>query len=311
MAEEAYKRVLDSKRRDSPERTSDEESTEKSELLSKMRADLVTIYKDPTVWKPLVILLVIFLFQQLSGAYVIIFYAVDIFREIIGSKVGMSGFGTLILLGTIRFVVSIISTVVSKKVGRRKLMFISAFGMIFTSFTCGFYMYFLRENHTVSIPPLVLFKNTTNTTELEATTPSSNPFSLVFDVTISPQNNTTSTQPASGGFNTSVALFLLLGYVAFSSFGYLVIPWTLIGEVLPVKVKGKLGGLMVSAAYVLMFSVVKVFPFLMESMSLDHILIAVGMINTLGLVFLYKWMPETLGKTFEEISGKFKSKHKS
>lgn len=273
-----------------------------------MRADLVTIYTNPTVWKPLVILLVIFLFQQLSGAYVIIFYAVDIFREIIGTKAGMSGFGTLVLLGTIRFVVSIISTVVSKKVGRRKLMFISAFGMIFTSFTCGFYMYFLRENHTVSLPPPNLYRNATNLTELSATTTSSNPFSLVFDVTIPAQDNTTSTQPPSG-FNTSVALFLVLGYVAFSSFGYLVIPWTLIGEVFPVKVKGKLGGLMVSAAYVLMFSVVKIFPFLMESMSLDHILIAVGMINTLGLVFLYKWMPETLGKTFEEISGKFGSTH--
>ncbi|ENN73233.1 hypothetical protein YQE_10129, partial [Dendroctonus ponderosae] len=172
----------------------------------------------------------------------------------------MDGFGALVLLGTIRFVTSIISSLISRKVGRRKLMFFSAFGMIVTSFGCGFNMYFSQN-----------FQKASKLTES----------------------------------TNKMSLFLVLGYVCFSSFGYLVIPWTLIGELLPVKVRGKLGGVIVSVAYILMFGVVKIFPFLMESVTMDHLFIILGLINTLGLVFLYIWLPETLGKTFEEISEKF------
>ncbi|ERL90848.1 hypothetical protein D910_08193, partial [Dendroctonus ponderosae] len=193
-----------------------DETSEKSQLL-RIKKNF-NIYKEPIVWKPLLILLIIFLFQQLSGAYVIVFYAVEVFRGISNST--MDGFGALVLLGTIRFVTSIISSLISRKVGRRKLMFFSAFGMIVTSFGCGFNMYFSQN-----------FQKASKLTES----------------------------------TNKMSLFLVLGYVCFSSFGYLVIPWTLIGELLPVKVRGKLGGVIVSVAYILMFGVVKIFPFLMES----------------------------------------------
>lgn len=67
-----------------------------------------TIYLHPRVYKPLLILLMIFVFQQLSGAYVIIFYAVNIFLKI-GGNFGenINEYGALMLLGSIRFIMSI------------------------------------------------------------------------------------------------------------------------------------------------------------------------------------------------------------
>jgi facilitated trehalose transporter len=67
------------------------------------------IYKEPRVYKPVTILMFLFSFQQLSGAYVIIFYAVDVFMKI-GGEFGDSidAYGALVLLGTIRFIMSII-----------------------------------------------------------------------------------------------------------------------------------------------------------------------------------------------------------
>ncbi len=66
------------------------------------------IYLQPRVYKPLVILLLIFVFQQISGAYVIIFYAVNIFLEIGGNfGEGINEYGALMLLGSIRFIMSI------------------------------------------------------------------------------------------------------------------------------------------------------------------------------------------------------------
>lgn len=66
------------------------------------------IYLQPQVYKPLIILLLIFVFQQISGAYVIIFYAVNIFLEIGGNfGEGINEYGALVLLGSIRFIMSI------------------------------------------------------------------------------------------------------------------------------------------------------------------------------------------------------------
>lgn len=51
-----------------------------------------------------------FVFQQLSGAYVIIFYAVNLFLQIGGQfGDGINEYGALLLLGTIRFVMSIVA----------------------------------------------------------------------------------------------------------------------------------------------------------------------------------------------------------
>lgn len=69
------------------------------------------IYQQPSVYKPLIILLVMFLFQQLSGAYVIIFYAVNLFLKIGGHfGEGLNEYGALLMLAAIRFLMSIIAS---------------------------------------------------------------------------------------------------------------------------------------------------------------------------------------------------------
>lgn len=62
------------------------------------------------VYKPFFVLIILFFFQQISGPYVIIFYAIDIFVKI-GGKFGdhINEYGAMLLLGIIRFVMSIFS----------------------------------------------------------------------------------------------------------------------------------------------------------------------------------------------------------
>lgn len=65
---------------------------------------------QPQVYKPFLVLSVIFLFQQLSGGYVVIFYAINLFLKIGGRfGEGINEYGALLLLGVIRFVMSILS----------------------------------------------------------------------------------------------------------------------------------------------------------------------------------------------------------
>lgn len=68
------------------------------------------MYRRPDVFRPLQILIMLFIFQQLSGAYVIVFYAVNIFIKIGGNfGQGINEYGALVMMGTIRFVMSIVT----------------------------------------------------------------------------------------------------------------------------------------------------------------------------------------------------------
>ncbi|KAK0084768.1 hypothetical protein PV325_006463 [Microctonus aethiopoides] len=145
------------------------------------------IMTTPNVYKPLILLIIIILAQQLSGTYVVIFYAISIFRNVGGKfNNGLNEYGALLLLGIIRFVTSIITAFLSRSIGRRTLCIVSE--------------------------------------------------------------------------HKWILLCVILFYVFTSSFGFAVIPWTLIGELLPISFRGIGGGFMVSFAYIVMFIVVQNYP---------------------------------------------------
>lgn len=57
----------------------------------------------PSILKPITILFFIFLFQQLSGGYVVIFYAIQVFQIVGGNfENDFDEYDTLVLLGLIR-----------------------------------------------------------------------------------------------------------------------------------------------------------------------------------------------------------------
>ncbi|KAK9884195.1 hypothetical protein WA026_005149 [Henosepilachna vigintioctopunctata] len=238
----------------------------KSSVWDNIRSS-ISIYTEKAVYKPTIILLFIFIAQQITGGYVIIFYATDIFRklDVRNPNQGMSEFAALVLLGVIRFVSSLVSVLISKHLGRRTIMIISGVGMTFCSFCAGLYIYF------TSLP----------------------------NEEISALNITTSDR------TYNIAFIFLIGYVAFGSLGFLVIPWTLIGELLPVKVRGVLGGALVSFAYIMMFLSLKVFPSILDTVDIHCIFYAVSILNFISVMFVFFFLPETLGKNFSEIEKYF------
>lgn len=66
-------------------------------------------FTRPRVYRPFVVLIALFLFQQISGPYVIIFYAIDLFVKI-GRSCGdqISEYGAMLLMGILRFILSIV-----------------------------------------------------------------------------------------------------------------------------------------------------------------------------------------------------------
>lgn len=68
--------------------------------------------RAPRVYKPFICLLIIFLFQQISGGYAIIFYAINLFLKIGGNFVSsINEYTSMLLLGILRFLMSVCSAV--------------------------------------------------------------------------------------------------------------------------------------------------------------------------------------------------------
>ncbi|XP_067211130.1 facilitated trehalose transporter Tret1-2 homolog isoform X2 [Linepithema humile] len=98
----------------------------------------VSTIRDPGVLKPLVIINVFNMLQLSSGTYIIVFYAVDMVKDIGGGNV--DNYLAAVVTAVIRFIFSLVSCVLLLKMGRRTLGILSALGTSLASLVLAGYM---------------------------------------------------------------------------------------------------------------------------------------------------------------------------
>ncbi|XP_046387460.1 facilitated trehalose transporter Tret1-like [Ischnura elegans] len=226
---------------------------------------LVQILTRRASRRPLLLLLLLLLLQQLSGTYVIVFYAVDVLRGLAGKATGDEANEAiaLILLGSIRLIASVVAAVLSRRIGRKSLCAVSGIGMCIASLSSG------------------VLDTSGGSTELSS--PS--------------------------GSSTWIASAFVLVHVCTSALGVMVIPWTLIGELLPAEARGLGGGLSVCIAYAFMFGAVKGFPEAQNAIGgTKSLFLFFSASSFVGVVFLLLCIPETLGRSLHEIENHFSGK---
>ncbi|XP_057535075.1 sugar transporter ERD6-like 7 isoform X1 [Amaranthus tricolor] len=107
------------------------------------------------------------------------------------------------------------------------------------------------------------------------------------------------TGSALGCLLTATAFYLKL-YISSYSVGIGPVPWTIMSEIFPINVKGIAGSLATHVNWLGAWVVSYTFNFLMEWNSYGTFLLF-GVINALGIIFVINVMPETNGRTLEQI----------
>ncbi|KAG6440722.1 hypothetical protein O3G_MSEX001422 [Manduca sexta] len=94
---------------------------------------------------------------------------------------------------------------------------------------------------------------------------------------------------------------LILGYVAFNTLGFFLLPGLMIGELLPTKVRGLCGGYIFCLFNAVLFGFTKLYPVMKNSVGMAGMFGLFGASATLATVVLFLLLPETKGKSLLQI----------
>lgn len=107
---------------------------------------------------------------------------------------------------------------------------------------------------------------------------------------------------------TWIPVTLILLFVLCSSIGLLTIPFTLLGEMYPANSRGMASGITLSATFTMTFIVLKLYPTFISLWGSNNLFLFFGVMSLLSIVYVYFMVPETKGKTLEEIGEIFRKK---
>jgi MFS family permease len=184
------------------------------------------LYRKRTL-KPFFLVLIMFVFAQFSGLASMRPYLVQIFQTY---AVPIDASWATVVIGIMGFFANILSVIVIKPLGKRKIGLISMVGTCISIISLAFYTYF------------VLPSGTTSFVKHEIHTPSN--------------------------YLGYVPLTFIYLLAFFTSFGLLPVPWMLLSEVFPFKSRGLATGITAGLNYIMAFCSTKTYLNLETSLSL-------------------------------------------
>ena len=219
--------------------------------------DMLRFLKRPEAYKPLLIMNAFFFFQQFSGIFVMIFYAVTIINE---TGVNFDSYLAAVIIGFSRLFMTVVISFASRRYGRRILCNVS--GVCMTLSICGLTLY----------------------------------LTLTYDRIL--------TDSAYGWWPITA----LVMYILSSTVGFLTLPWAMIGEVFPARIRGPACGVTTCLAYVFSFFTVKMYPEMKHLWGNHGLFTFYSTMALAGTVCMYVYLPETRDRTLQQIEEHFRGK---
>lgn len=105
-----------------------------------------------------------------------------------------------------------------------------------------------------------------------------------------------------------VPTFLVITYIFTSTLGFLTMPFSMLAELFPQKVRGPASGITVFFTYLMSFAIIKLYPAMVSEMGSAKVFIFYGAVSLLGVLYVCYIVPETKGKSLQEIEDYFRGK---
>lgn len=100
--------------------------------------------------------------------------------------------------------------------------------------------------------------------------------------------------------NGTLVLIFVLAYIAIYAFTLAPVTWVLLSEIFPNYIRSKALSLSSCVLWLATFLVVLISPYLLKLSPIANFVIF-GICNVIGFFFVLRWVPETKGKTLEEL----------
>nr|XP_019964613.1 PREDICTED: solute carrier family 2, facilitated glucose transporter member 8 [Paralichthys olivaceus] len=221
--------------------------------------------RDPGIYKPLMIGIMLMIFQQFTGINAIMFYAQNIFEQAHFKESDLAS----VIVGLIQVVVTALAALIMDKAGRKVLLIISGVAMVISTTAFGVYFYLMSKLHDG--PALLSLLGEEPHADL-----------------------------------AWLALASMAVFIAGFALGWGPIPWLVMSEIFPVKVRGVGSAICVLTNWSMAFVITKTFQDMMSLLTSAGTFWLFASMCILNVIFTIAFIPETKGKTLEQIEATFR-----
>ena len=231
-------------------------------------------------YRPLILSVILMIFQQFTGINVVLFYAETILLDAqVANANQVAGYA----VGITQVLTVFVSVLLVDYLGRKVLLVTSSVLICISTGSLGLY-YFLTD----------FVCSRLNTTQPDLTISNSSDLPLFCD-------------PVSSKFFVLAIVSILLIIIAFS-IGWSTIPWVMASELSPLRVRGILSSIAIFANWSAAAFVTFIFPMYQNTVKHYGSWWTLTIITLLSVPYVVFFVPETRGKSLERIEKNFQSK---
>jgi len=242
--------------------------------------------------------------QQVTGINAILFYAPTVFEQIgVGTD---AAFLNAVIVGIVGVVATTLAVIYIDKIGRRPMVI----GGLCTATICLFicYLGFNDATYMLTSAFVLEYQQTHAIQGLEVLSNQVFQSDVAFKQALLTVFNETTLRTHesallenAANINVWVIIVGILGFIAAFNFTIGPVLWVLFSEIFPTDVRGVAIPTFAFISSMVSYLVQQFFPYLLTHLGAAYLFLFYAVCGVLGLMLLYRLMPETKNKTIEEI----------
>ncbi|XP_071453653.1 facilitated trehalose transporter Tret1-like [Hetaerina americana] len=268
-----------------------------------------SLLRRPSFIKPFLIMNLFFFVQQWCGVNAVTFYTVDIFKATASGDAGatVDEYTATGAVDAARILASVFACILLRRCGRRPLAMASGIG---SSLSLIALAVLLMLKAPASAGGKSWDAGSGNlSAEVNATLGGASSWNLPANYSLVEEVAEEVADVAAFAWAWAPVVCLVL-YVLFSTTGLIPLPWVMTGEVFPVAGRGFGSGVTSCVGFLAFFSVVKTAPALFASLEMGGAFCVYGGVVLVGTLLLHFCLPETKGRTLQEIEEAFQGRRR-